>query len=30
VQAGRISVTPLQLDFTDQAARAKLATALGE
>jgi 5'-nucleotidase len=30
VQAGRISVTPLQLDFTDEEARAKLATALGE
>jgi 5'-nucleotidase len=30
VQVGRISVTPLQLDFTDEEARAKLATALGE
>jgi 5'-nucleotidase len=30
VQAGRISVTPLQLDFTDAATRAKLAAALGD
>ncbi|MGB6390248.1 MAG: 5'/3'-nucleotidase SurE [Methyloceanibacter sp.] len=30
VQAGRISVTPLQLDFTDEEAREKLAEALGE
>jgi 5'-nucleotidase len=30
VQSGRISVTPLQLDFTDQETREKLATALGE
>ena len=29
VQSGRISVTPLQLDFTDEETRAKLATALG-
>jgi len=30
VQSGRISVTPLQLDFTDEETRAKLAAALGE
>src|SRR4029079_3425426 len=30
VRSGRISVTPLQLDFTDEETRAKLATALGE
>ena len=30
VQSGRISVTPLQLDFTDEETRVKLATALGE
>jgi 5'/3'-nucleotidase len=30
VQAGRISVTPLQLDFTDQETRQKLSLALGE
>ncbi len=30
VQAGRISVTPLQLDFTDEEAREKLAEALDE
>jgi 5'-nucleotidase len=30
VQGDRISVTPLQLDFTDVAARAKLAAALGD
>ena len=30
VQSGRISVTPLQLDFTDEGARETLAAALGE
>ncbi len=30
VQAGRISVTPLQLDFTDHETRQKLSLALGE
>ena len=30
VQSGRISVTPLQLDFTDEGARDTLAAALGE
>ena len=30
VQSGRISVTPLRLDFTDQEARQQLATRLGK